>query len=93
MTRVARFSLVQTFQIGKNITNNHNLYQPVINYTKWPKNIQNGYEIYQHLPFKYPPKFPQIWNFGFENKPSGNPVNDCQQDDPIECIFAYVPTG
>jgi hypothetical protein len=31
------------------------------------------YIIYQHLPFKGPPKFTQIWDFGFENKPSGNP--------------------
>jgi hypothetical protein len=30
--------------------------------------------IYQHLPFKGPPKFPQIWNFWYENKPSGNPA-------------------
>jgi hypothetical protein len=28
---------------------------------------------YQHLPFKGPPKFTQIWDFWFENKPSGNP--------------------
>jgi hypothetical protein len=34
--RVARFFLVQTFQIGKNATNDHKLYQTAINYTKWP---------------------------------------------------------
>jgi hypothetical protein len=33
--RVARFFLVQTFQIGKNITNDHKLYQTAINYTKY----------------------------------------------------------
>jgi hypothetical protein len=42
-------------------------------YTQWPLNITNGHKIYQHLPFKGPPKFDQIWDFWFENKPSGNP--------------------
>jgi hypothetical protein len=32
-----------------------------LKYTKWPLNIPNGYNIYQH------------WNFWFENKPSSNP--------------------
>jgi hypothetical protein len=44
--------------------NGHKLYQ----------NIPNGHKIYQHLPFKGPQKFTQIWDFWFENKPSGNPV-------------------
>jgi hypothetical protein len=39
-------------------------------------NIPNGHKIYQHLPFKGPPKFTQIWDFWFENKPSGNPDLD-----------------
>jgi hypothetical protein len=30
--------------------------------------------MYQQLPFKGPPKFPQIGIFWFENKPSGNPA-------------------
>jgi hypothetical protein len=34
----------------------------------------NGHKIYQHLPFKGPPKFTQIWDFWFENKPFGSPV-------------------
>jgi hypothetical protein len=33
--RVARFLLVLTYQIGKNVTNDHKLYQTAINYTKW----------------------------------------------------------
>jgi hypothetical protein len=37
------------------------------------KKIPNGHKIYQHLPLKGPPKFTQIWDFLFENKPSGNP--------------------
>jgi hypothetical protein len=32
-SRVARFFLVQTFQIGKNITNDHKLYQLAIKYS------------------------------------------------------------
>jgi hypothetical protein len=34
--RVARFFMVQTYQNGKNIPNDHKLYQTAINYTKWP---------------------------------------------------------
>jgi hypothetical protein len=34
--RVARFFLVQTYQIGENVTDDHKLYQTAINYTKWP---------------------------------------------------------
>jgi hypothetical protein len=30
--------------------------------------------MYHHLPLQDPPKFTQIWIFGFENKPSGNPA-------------------
>jgi hypothetical protein len=37
-------------------------------------NIPNGHKIFQHLPSKGPPKFTQIGIFGFENKPSGDPV-------------------
>jgi hypothetical protein len=66
--------LGQTFKIGTNIPNDHKQYQRAINYTKWPKNIPNGHKEFQHLLFKGPPKFTQIWNFWFENKPSGNPV-------------------
>jgi hypothetical protein len=93
--RVARFFLVQTYQIGKNITNDHKLYHPPINYTKWPQNIPNGHKIYQHLPFKGPPKFTQIWAFWFENKPSGNPDqgrlfkmrSSLKEADMIKCVI------
>jgi hypothetical protein len=34
--RVARFFLVQTYQSGKIIKNDHKSYQTAINYTKWP---------------------------------------------------------
>jgi hypothetical protein len=39
-------------------------------------------KIYQHSPFKGPPKFTQIGIFWFENKPSGNPAQE--QCDHIE---------
>jgi hypothetical protein len=74
LNRFARFVLVQTYQIGKKIiTNYHKLDQTAINYSKWPQNTPYGHKIYQHLPFKGPPKFAHIWDFWFENKPSGNP--------------------
>jgi hypothetical protein len=63
--RVARFFLVQIYQIGKNITNDHKLYQTAINYTKWPLNIPNGHKI-KHLQFKGPPKFTQMGVFGLK---------------------------
>jgi hypothetical protein len=59
--------LAQAFQIGKNITNDHKLYQTAIKCTKWPKNFPNGHEN------KALKKFTQICDFWFENKPSGNP--------------------
>jgi hypothetical protein len=35
MPKVARFFLIQTYQNGKNIPNDHKLYQTAINYTNW----------------------------------------------------------
>jgi hypothetical protein len=32
------------------------------------------------LTIQGPPKFTQIWNFWFENKPSGNPVEMVNND-------------
>jgi hypothetical protein len=64
------FFVVQTYQIGKNITNHHKLYQTAINGRKL---FQMVIKIYQHLPFKGSPKFNQNGDFWFENKPSGNP--------------------
>jgi hypothetical protein len=37
-----------------------------MNYTKCPQNIPNGHKIFQHLPFKGPPKFTQIGIFGLK---------------------------
>jgi hypothetical protein len=66
VSRVARFFLIQIYQIGKNMTNDHKLYQTAINYTKWLLNIPNGHKIYQHLQFKGPPKFTQMGIFGLK---------------------------
>jgi hypothetical protein len=52
--------------LGKNITNDHKLFQTAIDYNKWTYNIPNGHKIYQHLPFKGPPKFAQTGIFGLK---------------------------
>jgi hypothetical protein len=81
---VARFFLVQTYQNGKNISNDHKLhipnghklYQMAIKYSKWS------------LPFKGSPKFTQICHFWCENKPSGNlGRRDEQQDRRINRLI------
>jgi hypothetical protein len=72
--RVARFLLVQTYQNGKNIPNDHKLYQTtinylyqmVINYSKWSQNLQTFFIL-------RPSKIYPNWDFWLENKPSGNP--------------------
>jgi hypothetical protein len=44
-----------------------------IKYFQLLKNGPNGHKIYQDFSLKVPQKFTQIWDFWFENKPSGNP--------------------
>jgi hypothetical protein len=39
-------SVVSLF-LGKNIPNDHKIYQMASKYTKWPQNIPNGRKIYQ----------------------------------------------
>jgi hypothetical protein len=60
------FSWSKHTKWGKNITNDHKLYQTAMNDTKWPWNIPNGHKIYQHLPFKGPSKFTQIGIYGLK---------------------------
>jgi hypothetical protein len=74
-SRVARFSLAQTYQSGKNIRNEHKLYQ-VGQYTKWALNIPHGHKICQHFPFQDPPKYTQIVIFGMKKTTSGNPETE-----------------
>jgi hypothetical protein len=50
--RVARFFLVQICQNGKNVPNDHKLYQKAVNYTKWPQNIPSGLKCKHIFYFK-----------------------------------------
>jgi hypothetical protein len=52
---------------GKNVPNEHKMYGTVIKYPKYPRNIPNGYKIYQHFPIWGPIFYPN-WDFWFENK-------------------------
>jgi hypothetical protein len=45
LTRVARFFLVHDTKTGKNVPNEHKMYQMVIKYPKWLQNIPNGHKI------------------------------------------------
>jgi hypothetical protein len=72
--------LFQTYQNGKNIPNDHRLFQPAINETKWPYNITNGHKIYKHFFFLGPSKIYPNFDFWFENKPSGNPVQKLEKE-------------
>jgi hypothetical protein len=44
-----------------------------IKYKKLPQTIPNGHKIYQHFPFKFPPKYDRFGDIWSESKPSGNP--------------------
>jgi hypothetical protein len=63
---VARFFLLRTCQNGKNVPNDHTLYQTAIKYTKWPQNIPNGHKLYQHFTSLGTLKYTQIWIFGLK---------------------------
>jgi hypothetical protein len=56
--RVARFFLVQTYQNGKNIPNDHKLYQMAIKYSKWQhfESGNPGADRFNESPF-WPKKF------------------------------------
>jgi hypothetical protein len=55
-----------TYQNGKNIPNNHKIYQMTTKYTKCPKNRPTGHKIHQYLPLLDPPKFTEITIFGLK---------------------------
>jgi hypothetical protein len=63
---VARFLLVRDTKTGKNVHNEHKLYQMIIKYPKCPLNVQDGHKIYQHFPNQGTPKFTQIGIFGLK---------------------------
>jgi hypothetical protein len=47
----------------------------VIKYSTSPQYVPNGHKLYKHFPiYVRPSKIYPNWDFGFENKPSGNPV-------------------
>jgi hypothetical protein len=70
INRVARFFLFQTYQNGKNIPNDHKLYQNAVSYTKWPKYIPNCHKSNNIF---YSKALQILPNLVFLNKPSGNP--------------------
>jgi hypothetical protein len=74
--RVARFFLVQNTKKGRNIPNDHKMYQIAIKYTK--------------LFFARTPKIYPNRDFWFENKPSGNPglaKNSGDKNSGLECFL------
>jgi hypothetical protein len=58
--------MIQTIRIGKNILNDHKLYQMAITYKKWPQTTPNGHKICRHFPLKVPQKYTRIWIFGWK---------------------------
>jgi hypothetical protein len=58
--------LAQHTKTGKNIPDDHKLYEIVTKYTRWPYTLPNGHKIYQYLPLQDPPKFIQIGIFGLK---------------------------
>jgi hypothetical protein len=63
---VARFFLEHNTKTGKNVPNGHTISQISIKHFKWLEKISTFANL---RPSK---SFPN-WDFGFENKPSGNP--------------------
>jgi hypothetical protein len=55
-----------TYQNGKDVPNDHKIYEIVIKVTKWPQNILNGSTIYHHFPFQGPPKYNPNLDFWVE---------------------------
>jgi hypothetical protein len=83
-TRVARFFLVHDTKTGKMYQMNRKCTKMVIKYLKSTQNIPNGHEIYKHCFNLRPSKIYPNWDFGFKNKPSGNPGVDS-----INCLLCF----
>jgi hypothetical protein len=83
-----------------NIPEREKVYQITIKYTKWPQNILNGHKIYPMavknchricIPtssIARPSKIYPIWDFWFQNMPSGNSGPDVISDDEAELTFS-----
>jgi hypothetical protein len=68
-TRVARFFLSHETKTGKNVPNEHKMYQMVIKYPKCHQNVSNSCKIYPHFPiYIRPSKFYPNWIFGLKRK-------------------------
>jgi hypothetical protein len=64
--------LVHDTKTGKNVPNDHKLYQTIIKYSKARKIFQMAIKysiVFESKDLQNLPK----WDFWFENKPSGNP--------------------
>jgi hypothetical protein len=55
------------YQNGKNIPNDHEMYQMIVRCTKCLSNIPNGHDIHQHFLFPRPSKIYPSWDFWSEN--------------------------
>jgi hypothetical protein len=64
--RVARFFSVHYTKSGKNIPNDHKIYQMAIKTTKWPYSIRNSHKICEQFLLQGPPKCTQIWFLGMK---------------------------
>jgi hypothetical protein len=60
------YFLVHDTKIGKNVPNEHKMYQRIIKFPQWLQNIANGHKIYQHFSITGPTKFTQIGIFGLK---------------------------
>jgi hypothetical protein len=59
--------LVEHTKTGKNIPNDHKMYQIARRYTKKLSSIPNGHKIYKHFPFQGPAKYtPKIGILGLK---------------------------
>jgi hypothetical protein len=80
--RVARFLLGATYQSGKNLPNDHKIFEMAVKHTKLSFNVPNGHKIYQHCLYRGRPKCTQTEIFWYEKgMPSGNPGSDSKLEE------------
>jgi hypothetical protein len=62
----------------QNMPTDHKICQMTTKYAKWLQSIPNCRKIFQHFPFRGPPKFSQVDIFGTKMcTASGNPADPC----------------
>jgi hypothetical protein len=64
--RVARFFLVRDSKTGKNVPNEHKMYQNSHQISQMSVKIPNTHKICRHFPSLGPPKFTQFVIFGLK---------------------------